>query len=189
VAGLLALDLADDRLRDRLLSELGELVREAVVREDGLPLGRGAREVVQQPADLLDRRQVGQRAEQLHPHRDAHEDLGGRQTEVDLEPVEDHPVRDLLRLPHVLVEVAVDLGDPRQQRQQLQDVAVHLELDASEVVDDGGEALTHHDGVDDRPVDGVEADGRVLVLQLPDVLHDRRRGDLRASHQRMIAAV
>ena len=121
---------------------------------------------------------MSQRAEQLHPHRDPHEDLRRRQPEVHLEPVEDHTVRDLLRLPYVLIEVAVDLGDAWEQREQLQHVAVDLELDASEVVDHRRETLTHHEGVDDRPVDGVETDGRMLVLQLADVLHDRHFGDL-----------
>ena len=56
--------------------------------------------------------------------------------EPHLELVEDLAVPDLLRLPHVGVERPVDRRRVRQHRDQLEDVAVHLELDPGHVVED-----------------------------------------------------
>ena len=65
--------------------------------------------------------------------------LGRLAAELDLQPVEDQPVLDLLRLPHVGVEVPVDLGRVGEHRGQLEDVAVDLELDPGHVVEDVAE--------------------------------------------------
>ena len=60
----------------------------------------------------------------------------GVAAEVLLQPVEDQAVLDLLRLPDVGVEGLVGVVDVRQQAEQLEHVAVHLELDPGEIVDD-----------------------------------------------------
>ena len=65
--------------------------------------------------------------------------VGGLAAELDLEPVEDQPVLDLLRLPHVGVELPVDLRRVGEHRGELEDVAVDLELDPGHVVEDVAE--------------------------------------------------
>jgi hypothetical protein len=101
---------------------------------------------------------------------DVEQRVGGRTPDAGLQLVEDHPVPDLLRLPDVGVEHPVHLGRVRQQRDQLEDVAVHLELDACHVVEDVAVALFQQPGIADRVVDGVEIDRRVLGTEAFHVL-------------------
>ena len=62
--------------------------------------------------------------------------IGGSPAEILLQPIQDQSVLDLLGLPDIGVEGLVGVVHVRQQDQQLQDVAVDLELDPSQVVDD-----------------------------------------------------
>ena len=76
---------------------------------------------------------------------------------------------ELLRLPDIGVEVAVDLRRIRQHRGQLEDVAVDLELDPRHVVEDVPVAALEADRVVHGEVDVVDAQGRVLVGKAVDV--------------------
>jgi hypothetical protein len=72
-------------------------------------------------------------------------------------------VLDLLRLPHVGVEPAVDLRRVREHRRQLQDVAVHLQVDPGHVVQDVAVATLEAGGVDEGEVGVLDAERRVFV--------------------------
>ena len=61
--------------------------------------------------------------------------VSGLPPEILLQPIQDQSVLDLLGLPDVGVEGLVGVVHVGQQHQQLQDVAVDLELDPSQVVD------------------------------------------------------
>ena len=100
---------------------------------------------------------------------------GRRMAEIGLQPVQDQAVLDLLRLPDVGVEGLVDVVHVRQQAEDLQHVAVDLELDPRQVVDDVTEPTPDQVGVLDRPVDGVQPDRRVQLTQSLYVLSDLSR--------------
>ena len=104
---------------------------------------------------------------------------GGRlAAELHLQAVEDQPVLDLLRLPHIGVEEPVDLLDVGKEHEELENVAVDLEFDPREVVDDV--PVLRRDGarVSDVPVDRVERDGWVELPQPLHVLEDALLRDL-----------
>ena len=124
-----------------VLPHLLEPAVEPVVREHGLPLGTRTGEEVEQLGDVLNRLEAGQRAEDLDLERDVEVRIGRRPAEILLHPVQDQPVLDLLRLPHVGVERLVGVVHIRQQGQQLEHVAIDLELHPSQVVDDVTVAL------------------------------------------------
>ena len=96
--------------------------------------------------------------------------------DLDLELVEDQAVLDLLWLPDVRVEVAVDLRRVRQHRGQLEDVAVDLQLHARHVVEHVAESLPQEIGPLHGEVDGAQLDGRVLGGQTVDVLDQSHLG-------------
>ena len=119
---------------------------------------------------------MGERTEDLELEADRLEvGVGGLTAELDLEPVEDQPVLDLLGLPHG-VELPVDLRRVGEHRGELEDVAVDLELDAGHVVEDVAEPRFELAWVAHGEVDRVEADRRVLVGQLRDVLGQPKFG-------------
>ena len=95
---------------------------------------------------------------------------GGLAAEPDLELVEDLAVPDLLRLPDVGVERAVHRRRVGQHRDQLEDVAVHLELDPGHVVEDVAVPLAEQTGVAHREVHRAQVDGRVLLADPGNVL-------------------
>ena len=78
----------------------------------------------------------------------------------------------LLRVPDVGVEVPVDHGRVREQRRQLQHVAVDLELDAGHVVEHVAEALAQGLGLPHGVVDRLQRDRRVLGGKPVDVLDE-----------------
>ncbi|UUZ61055.1 hypothetical protein [Nocardioides sp. B-3] len=89
---------------------------------------------------------------------------------------------DLLRLPHVGVEVAVDLGRVGQHRHQLEHVAVDLELDARHVVQHVAEPRGERLGVADGEVDGGQVDRRVVLAKFLDMLRAAGLEQAGASH-------
>ncbi len=184
VSRLLLLDRGDDRLGDGGLAHLLEPGVEPVVREHGLPLGARAGQEVEQLGDVLDRLEAGQRAEDLDLERDVQMRIGRRPAEILLHPVEDQPVLDLLGLPDVGVEGLVGVVHVGQQGQQLEHVAVDLELDPGEIVDDVAVALGDQRGLLDRPVDGVERDRRIVLTQSLNMLSDLGVADVLPGHGR-----
>ena len=78
-----------------------------------------------------------------------------------LQPVEDPAVLDLLGLPDLGVEVAVDLRRVRQHRGELEHVAIDLELNAGHEVQHVAEPLTQHLGGAHGEVDRLEAQRRM----------------------------
>jgi len=107
-----------------------------------------------------------------------------------LELVEDDAVLDLLPVPDVGVEHPVGLGGVGHDGQQLEHVALDLEFDAGEVVEDAGEPTAHRVGVVHREVDRLQGHGRVLLPHLVDVGEQQRVSDPgRASHAPTLAAV
>ena len=68
--------------------------------------------------------QMRQRSQDLDRERDIEVRFGGGTAEILLEPVQDQPVLDLLRLPHVGVEGLVGFVNIRQQDKELQHIAV-----------------------------------------------------------------
>lgn len=183
MAGLLTLDRRDHGCRDGVLAHLGDALVEQVVGEHGGALGGHAGQVVEHPADVLEGVEVRERAEDPHLHADRRQvDLGGRPAELDLELVQDQAVAGLLRLPHLGVEAPVDLRRVGQQRGQLEDVAVDLELDPGHVVEHVAEAVVEGLRPAHRVVDRRQVDRRMLVAEPVDVLGQSRLGHRRTCH-------
>ena len=88
--------------------------------------------------------------------------VAGGRPQLDLEAVEDQAVVGLLRVPHVGVEVAVDLRRVGEQRGELEHVAVDLELDPRHVVQDVPVSIAQHRRVPDGVVHRVQRDRGVL---------------------------
>lgn len=82
---------------------------------------------------------------------------------------------DLLRLPDIRVEQTVDLADVGEQDEQLEHVAVDLELHAGEVVDHVAVALGHDPRGTDAAIHRVQFDRRMLLTESVHMLEDPLR--------------
>ena len=175
---LLLLDGRDDRFRDGCLVELLHAAVDLVVGQHRLPFGAGTGEEIHQLGDVLDGLQVGQRAQDLDLERHVEVRFGGGPAKVLLEPVQDQPMLDLLRLPDVGVEGLVGLVDIRQQDEQLQHIAVDFQLYPCEIVDNVPELPGYKPWPLDRPIDRVQRDRRVQLTQPLNMFSDLLLGDV-----------
>ena len=149
-----------------------------------LSFGARAGEKVHQFGDVLNRLQVCQRSQDLDPERDIEVWICCRSAEILLQPVQDQPVLNLLRLPDVGVESLVGFVGLGEQHKQLEHIAINFQLNARQIVDHMTELPRHEPWPFDRPIDRVQRYRRVQLTQALHMLSDLLMGDVLPGHSR-----